>query len=283
MDTVARRLSRFSGCHDLANLRIWRRQAGVMENNEEIREDSLSAIKLFTMYAHERAGRNPKFPHFHRVAIIRALKGRTFDEALFQDDRFASKVWKEFVRLSNDKPNKQNTEGVVRDVLTELRKEGEANLVLFLASKRPEEAFEWLDSVRGIGEKIAALIVRDFGSILSLWGPIPDDKLHYLQPLDVWSRFWSRRCWNSMQHRTVMPEMKEVTARCLDEGVDPIKFNKGAWLVGRHFYEIRRFFNVGESSRDPPEECLKKFDAVRLENSIRTYADLLDRGEVFGV
>jgi hypothetical protein len=268
-------------CYDSAHLLIYRRAVGLLPINTTIMEGPWDAFVMFTMYAHERAGTNPNFGYLQRRSVREAMKARKFEEAVTHPT-FADEVWQNFVRLTREKPNERVTYGVVRDFLVELRKSSEPNWIKLLRRKDPLEAFNWLDDLRGMAEKLSAFIVRDLTTIMKLW-EVKQEQLYLLQPLDTWVIDWSKRCWAGVfeVRDATLGKMKAVTDRCISEGVDPAEFNKGAWFVGSHFNDICSFFRINESDRQEREKCVSNFDAQKLQVAIIEYSKGFDTGTFF--
>jgi hypothetical protein len=279
--TLAGELARFSMSYDSAHLLVYRKAIGLPPDNSIILADPLKTFMLFTMYAHERGGANPNYGRYQRLAVREALNGKRFEDAI-QDSDFADGVWQNFVRLTRGKPNAQITEGVVRDILTELRKLSEPNWIRLLEKKQPLEAFEWLDDLRGMAEKLAAFSVRDLATMWNLW-QVKREQMFVLQPLDIWVVDWSERIWKNIFDDVwgTLNQMKAVTERCLSEGVNPAEFNKGAWFLGSYFNDVCEFFGVGEVDRKDRLNCIRRFDPTALQKAIIEYSKQSSQRSVF--
>jgi hypothetical protein len=286
MISLVQKLARFSACYDTAHLKIWRRRAAVPEDNDEIRRDSLKGMFLFTMYAHERQGSNPQFALFHRIALLDALGERNFDDALFHDENFSSEVWQGFHAVAQGRTNELITLGPVKEILDSMRKAQESNLLVLLQRKDCEQTFQWLNDIRGIGPKLAAFFTRDLATILRLWPNIPDGQLYCVQPFDVWIRRLAIECWRTQFHESsnVFENMKQLSRLCVSSEISPAEFNKGAWFVGSHFYNLCDFFNVKQSERLDMSACvLNHFDENHVREAIMRYADESATGSIFAV
>jgi len=280
-------LSEFASCYDVAHT-IWMKRVGLSVNHQKLIGDSLSAILFFTTYVHERMGSNPRFPLYHRLALKKALNGRDFKQTLLHDEKFPENVWKKFKNLveqAHTKPNEQITEGIVRQILEKMSKENQHNLIVLLRKKSLQEAYEWLDSVRGIGPKIAAFFLRDLWSFIGVWQDTSELDLYCLQPIDRWVRFWSGECWPYKD----WPSSDEKFAKmligvCQQINIDPVSFNKGAWFVGSHFDSLCDFFNVPEREQIYMSSCvLNYFRSDKVVNAIRKFDELYEQQIVFPV
>lgn len=83
-------------------------------------------------------------------------------------------VWRKFKKLCHEngmKPNENLNEGAIKGMIELARISEEYNPFRYFESNLPEgtlEVYTFLVSFRGIGEKIASLIMRDVFSVLNL-------------------------------------------------------------------------------------------------------------------
>jgi hypothetical protein len=240
-------------------LKLWRKEIGIPEDNTMTKGNALVAIKLFTMYAHERQAVNPHFPEYHRNAIDRALRrsGMSFEDSILKDPGFPDRVWTEFeAQCPKDggrpKSNEDRTIGPVKGVLSLLAKESEPNWVI-LMEKQPNQkvAFDLVNGLKGIGDKLAAFMVRDLYTIFGLWPSLPGGQEYTVQPLDVQVERWAQACWSGVfvgiPEKDNIGRMQNISSKCRDERIPPADFNKGAWFVGRQF---GRFMSISEFDED---------------------------------
>ena len=215
----------------------------------------------------------------------------TFEAELLSNPTFPERVWKRFRNLANLSDGSKGasyTIGPVRKILEELNRSRTANWLQVLQGMSPEEAFEWLDDLDGIGPKISSFIVRDMFSIFHLWPILPEGQMYCAQPVDRWVRDWGERLLtirfkDNPSETEMKKEMKAVAEECNEEGVDPIGFNKAAWFVGSHFQDICDFFDVPLLERLDRTSCLRHFDPDVLTRAIAEYADSLAKKRAFGV
>ncbi len=90
-----------------------------------------------------------------------------------------------------------------------------------------EKAHKELDEIWQIGPKIAAFFLRDLATVLQL-KPVPRD-YRFLQPVDTWV--------GQIADKLNIHADKLVDA-CQSAGVDPIRFNQGAWYLGKHSLDL---------------------------------------------
>ena len=285
MKKVAKKVEEFSRCFKEAT-KIWRFYYGLPENLDDIRNDSLYAIQFFATMAHEREGKNPEFPKYHIIAIKKALKGREFDEAV-KDDKFPEDVWKEFVKLTNGRPNEKLTGGVVRDILKNLR--DEPNIIKLIESKKIDKARGFLKSIRGIGDKLSAFIMRELYDSFGYWKKDVDkdpNKFYHLQPVDRWVRRLSKLIWETTLSKNHDTASKEIVKLCLNEDVNPVKFNQGAWFISSHFSHLCSFYRIPIEKRIFEEnlgELLKQTNPKDIQECIRRFCESLRDQRIFPI
>jgi len=113
----------------------------------------------------------------------------SYEELLKQEDA-PDIVWRRFVEGCKPKGvNERLNKGVVIGLvgLAKRSHEESANLLLFFRSKIEKyvpDAFILLRKIKGIGDKIAAFILRDVVTVLSLEEKIPRQHQVFLQPVD---------------------------------------------------------------------------------------------------
>jgi len=186
--SLAHKLAEFGRCFNAAKP-VWDRRHGLpidrIDDYRQLVNKPLEALMLFTTVAHERPYASPKYPVAHRMAILKAIGAsdirntgvnKKFSEKLLSDGNFPDEVWRDFKELAEietkrdeQQSNKQNikekyTKGPVVRILQELKAKREPNLILYLQSKKLEDAYNFLKDkkqIGGIGHKIAALFLRD--------------------------------------------------------------------------------------------------------------------------
>ncbi len=250
--SLAKHIAGFGKCYDVFSLFNFKRIG--LESRQFLPERPLDAMFLFSAYAHERQGRNPRFALIHRRAILEALGAdiyttelnSKFAERLLKTD-FPKEVWKNFQRIAR-KANWRQTRGPLRDVLERLQKARQPNIFAHVTNMQVPEARSWLAKIRGIGPKISSFIVRDWFSFAGK--RVADQELWLAQPVDLWVRFWSKRCWQDIPSKGQHDKCSiAIAVRCRDEGIDAIAFNKGAWFVGANFSYLCALHELNEMSQ----------------------------------
>ena len=267
---LAHKLEEFADCYDAARP-IWDRRAGLQIDYPVLDRRPFDALMFFVEYAHQRAG-GTAYTRVHRKALLEAIDAsspldRGVNEqfvAQMEDETFAQRGWETFEKeceTNSYKVNERQTKGPIKEVIEKLHHEGKPNLVALLRSKTLEEAYEFLKGIKGLGPKIAALLLRDLWSYVGPWPNTSEDEMYCLQPVDIWVRFWSKRCWDEAN----LPNADEACAKlivgwCREVGVNPIRFNMGAWFVGAHFKKLCDFFDVASSfDADGVAQAIEKF------------------------
>jgi hypothetical protein len=181
----------------------------------------------------------------------------TFERAVLAEADFPELVWTEFEKqcpkdhfTKRPKSNPSHTIGPVKELLNILATKSEPNWLLLLKKQGDQKhAFDLLNNLAGIGEKLAAFIVRDAYTINGLWASLPTGQEYTVQPLDVQVERWSNRCWSGLfdgiPTTDTISKMERVSQVCVEQETEPAAFNKGAWFVGSHF---GRFLDMGSSN-----------------------------------
>jgi len=104
-----------------------------------------------------------------------------------------------------------------------------------LCSKLPADtvaAFFLLRNIKGIGDKIAAFLLRDIVSMTGLDDEIQRQDQILLQPVDRWVNGISAYIWNNPDRAPAWFVASRIISECEKYGYSPIKFNQGAWKYG---------------------------------------------------
>lgn len=258
----------FGRCYDAAHL-IWMDRVGLPTDHSKLLDSPINALRFFASYTHERGGTNPRFALYHRVAISKAESN--YGENILNSE-FAETTWSEFEKLAAGKSNPKLTKGPVKDILVELRKAGEPNIIRHLYKKSLEGAYQWLTNIRGIGHKLASLLLRDIWSCIGPWPETPSSSLKYLQPIDRWVRMWVKDfLWRNLDWpNDDLKFATQVVEECQKLKVDHVQLNKGAWFVGSHFDRLCQFFGIPQN-KWVDFNIAKKFDCVKVEQAIRNF------------
>ena len=94
---------------------------------------------------------------------------------MLNDPEYPERVWNEFEKQTPTKEdgkkaaNPTHTMGAIKEILEKMKEEKEHNVIDFLGKKQIEDARKILRERRGIGDKLSALIMRDFCDFFGLW------------------------------------------------------------------------------------------------------------------
>jgi len=275
-------LEEFGDCF-IASFEIGLYRIGILEegkfDKKRLLDNPFDALLFFTQYAHERMG-GGNFSKYHRIALHRALNKGNFAFVVLNDGKFPDRVWEEFKKLTNGKPNEKCTRGAVKDILIKLREEKEANIICLLGKHSLEDASKFLRRLKGIGPKISALFLRDLQEHYDLWNP-NESNYHLLQPVDRWVRRMARECWpRFIPSGNHDKDAKEITKLCLQNNINPIRFNMGAWFIGSHYDELCRFHNIPEELTPNWSYCIEKFDKEKVSKALKKYLIEFRRGNI---
>jgi hypothetical protein len=93
--------------------------------------------------------------------------------------------------------------------------------------------------IRGIGPKIASLYLRDLVDIYDLESKITSEDLGFLQPIDVWVRRVAHKTGILGDEKLSDADIqKRIVCVCRGLGVSALRFNQGAWYLGKNAFEI---------------------------------------------
>lgn len=181
-------------------------------------------------------------------AALRALLDRTPFEDLIANPTL---VIREFDRQCVQRswvPNPKGNHGVIEGLL---KLAGQHQHIPtwakgLLAAGRVEELYLQLLSVKGLGEKIPALILRDLVWLYDLEEAVPIQDRLYLQPIDIWVKRIFHTLWPGLPEK--LPSLviaKRIAEACRRWGLSGVRFNQGAWWFASQ--EIPRTADLTEA------------------------------------
>ena len=267
-------------------LRELQSQADCGKPVSEIRDDTLRQMLFVTSILHERAGTNPQFPRYHRAAIKAAVGARatSFDRCVLEDKGFPDAVWKEFEALcekpnpshtkGRGKSNPSHTKGPVEGTLRLLRQHGKPNWVEFLRTMSPEQAWEKLDGLGGVGPKLASFVLREFQAFFGVWAEPPRHSWHCFMPVDRWvlrvvKLLWKHEDWpgeppEAVKRYQVLAQRIAEEFTSNDAGMN---FNMGAWFLNamrNQVLAVNGRIVVGDLEDDALHNVAEKLDVEKV-------------------
>lgn len=108
-----------------------------------------------------------------------------------------------------------------------------------IKSGKVEELFNQIDDIHNIGKKKASFYIRDVVDLFNLDKHIKKEEYIYLQPVDTWVHQVAKSfdildsekpSWGT--------DSKKIVDKCLTGEVSPIKFNQGAWYIGKNSLSV---------------------------------------------
>jgi hypothetical protein len=199
-------------------------------------------IRFVNSYAYERQGAAPAYKKIAEKVIEKIFNQRSI--SLTSAD--VSDAWTEYNTMArveynglkvNGKTNPMSDDKGVLWVI-------ERNRILNLAShtkclirnRKTLEAHSLIDSIRGVGPKIASLYLRDVAFLGEISeGGIEDQYL--LQPYDTWIDQALTILVGATKPKTLKARQQMIVRLCLEAEVSPIAFNQGAWVLGSQIAE----------------------------------------------
>jgi hypothetical protein len=159
--------------------------------------------------------------------------------SLMEKTEAANLLWDEFREICHNQgigENKKLNELVVKGLAKLAQESSDFNPFKELSNKLPSDtidAFLLLRSIHGIGDKIAAFILRDIVSIQNIEDKIKNEDLILVQPIDRWVNGIAQYIWGYLPDRT--PNWlvaSKIISQCQKYGCRPTSFNQGAWKYG---------------------------------------------------
>jgi len=148
-------------------------------------------------------------------------------------------------RLKDNGVNNRHDRGMVIDAIdftTRSLTEHDSNIVAYavsmIKSGKVKEAFDALDRIHAVGDKIASFYLRDVAIVYGLSDSLCWDTHKYCFPVDTWLRQVSDRLGVTDGTETLEEVKKRMVLASLMAGASPLMFNCGAWLVGANSFEL---------------------------------------------
>ncbi len=142
-----------------------------------------------------------------------------------ENDKDLLMVMSYFKHLSSN-----NIDNIYSDILTKI-KQGKIKM-----------AYEELDRIDNIGDKLSTFIIRDIGLLNQ--GLIKDKDYEYALPVDTWVQQMHNRLndqnmiQGSLTNKTVGMIRKWIIDLSTENKIDALKFAAGLWVLGYHSFDI---------------------------------------------
>jgi len=251
-----------------------------LSTNSSPREQVILFLKN---YAYERNVSVEKY----KEAAEKVMK-IAYDEYLENKRLGDDEIEQEYIKhLEGDKPNKL-MEGAKPNKLTDVfipRKSGDlisihdfiSNFLKgqgmgiqqwvkdeLLNGSRKEGTIKKLQKLRGIGEKISKLYIRDVVYTYNIEDKIDKEYRHILHPVDVWvERGWKafKGIPDDGKHYKAEKIAKELVNMANENNVSNTKINAGIFFYGAKICENRNLFRKSLSSHESMECILNIYDS----------------------
>jgi len=204
-------------------------------------KDSYQALDCFlSNYAYERQGAAAAYPRIaHECISGRYRNGHQWSVPTKKD---AEHLWKDYGKIAaarfnladkvNAKLNPMNEE---EGVIDRLASSDVSNIAThtrdLMADGDTAQAYDFMKSIRGVGEKISSFYLRDIAYLADLDESSISD-VYLLQPIDTWLEQTLRILFGSNAPRSVKEKQRLVVDLCSQSEVSSIAFNQGAWVLG---------------------------------------------------
>jgi hypothetical protein len=228
-----------------------------INNKEELLEEPLKALKLFMNYCFVR-GRADELSWtyckcaYDAMDYISTAAGYEKIKYLSASADRLVEVYKNEVRKVPRKDKKDDfyktnpkdeelLKSVFGDFLPTLDKHN-YNVVDFvlklIKEDRMREAYRAINKVSEVGDKIAAVFLRDIVCMFDLEGSVSKEGHLYLQPVDTWVRKVAQELWKELKTGNDTGIKLKIVDVCFEYRISPIAFNQGAWYLGAHAFDL---------------------------------------------
>lgn len=245
-------------------------------------------------YAYERQGAAAAYPQIaHECISIRYTEGNAWRAPTIED---AIHLWENYQNIAKQQFNlveKKTKTGEEKAKVNRLRNpmNKDKGVIVMIASKsipniavhvrdllnsrNTFNAYTFLKSIRGIGDKISSFYLRDIACLAGLDEENISD-LHLLQPIDTWLEQTIEILFNSYAPISLEKKQKLIIKLCKESNVSSIYFNQGAWVLGSQiaieFETFRRVLDDHDSTLSIIEKHIedRKRYLLEIENVLET-------------
>lgn len=213
------------------------------------------ALKVFLdTYAYARQGAAAAYPQIACECISRKFKdGKKWNRLTKSDAKLLWDEYQEIAKLKFNLFNKKTQKAKVNEdrnpmnrnkgVILKLASNNIENIAVYVRELINEgqthEAHDFMQSIKGIGEKIASFYLRDIAYFAKIdEDRIKDDDLCLLQPIDTWLEQIVKILFKpEVLKSSLRAKQKLIVDLCKGIPVSCINFNQGAWLFGSQIAE----------------------------------------------
>ena len=215
--------------------------------------DKFKALIVFLQnYAYERQGAAAAYRIIARMAVQKLFHGKIKQVGMNE----AKEAWKnckeiaknDFNDLSlNNSHNPMNSDG---GVLATMATKQISNICLHVRNlvkrDKTREAYNTIQSIRGVGPKIASFYLRD----TSYLGNLIENKIkdqYCLQPIDTWIEQSLVIIFADKVPEKLIDKQKIIVELCKEANCSPIAFNQGTWVLGSQIAgDFKTFREIAE-------------------------------------
>lgn len=234
---------------------------------EKVFEDWWEALKFFLTRIFYQ-GRRDEISEKVETTVLEVLR-EFFNDPSKRDENFQSLMSENWYglrrcleeKIGKGKIGRGRDVDMVVDTLRFISRIQDKNIVNYsirmINQGRIEELWNGLqkskckNGIRSIGEKIASLYLRDLVTVFHFEDKIPLNEQKYLQPLDTWVLQVIKRIGIREGNNENSDIIRQrIIEKCQQAGKSAIRFNEGAWYIGRHSFDI--LFEVLSCSASNP-------------------------------
>lgn len=231
MKDIFKKIESFGNVFEKKYLNNW--------NKEKILNDWIYSLKFFFEHSFMRGRRDTLSIKFKDKAI-EVLELTFFKNIKYDLEQLSKDLEQKGVNNKGDRIMVCDTIKFIR----ELQNPNIASYIIAKLKKDEQEAYkELIENIKYVGDKIATLYIRDLCWIFD----IKLKNYKFVFPIDTWVKqiinrlkILDKKILQSKELQKVREEeVKEKAINvCLENDIDPIKFNAGIWYIGTHSLEI---------------------------------------------
>lgn len=194
------------------------------------------AMKFFFKKSFYRGRRDELSRKYMNLAfdVLSECKLSENYDKLVLDEKLKSKG------VNNEMDRKMVIETI--DLVFTLPQKYKNNIVQFSISEikknKINDVYKSLDSIHGVGDKIASFYLRDVILIYQLENYLSNYDYKYCQPIDTWIRKLGQGLGISSKRTSDSDLKTTIIEECKKAKVSPVSFNAGAWIFAAKSFDI---------------------------------------------